>query len=161
MTELLPSIRNTARAIIVRQQRILLLRKQGGGRGERFALPGGGQEPGETLLDALDRECREEIGTAVEIGELLHVAEFNKLRDTQPPSRRHLVEFLFRCDVPDDYSPRNGDHPDKHQVGVVWAALDELQRLTLYPDYLSMCVAVLDGPQRPFYLGSFEDSATS
>src|SRR5210317_493790 len=98
--ELIPGIRNAARALIIRQDRILLLRKEGGGRGERYALPGGAQDPGENLRDALNRECEEEIGTAVDIGELLHVAEFFKLRDTQPPTRRHLVEFLFRCAVP-------------------------------------------------------------
>jgi ADP-ribose pyrophosphatase YjhB (NUDIX family) len=124
--ELAPDIRNAARALIIRRGRILLLRKEGGGRAERFALPGGAQDPGETLQAALNRECIEEIGTPVEIDDLIHVADFFKLRDTEPPSRRHVVEFLFRCSVPDDYSPRNGHHPDRHQVEVVWASVDEV-----------------------------------
>jgi hypothetical protein len=49
MAELIPEIRNAARALIVRQDKILLLRKEADGGGERFALPGGGQDPGESL----------------------------------------------------------------------------------------------------------------
>jgi len=137
MENLDPVIRNAARALIVRDDRILLLRKQGYSDGERFALPGGGQDPGETLREALLRECQEEIGTQVRIHDLIHVADYFKKRDTEPPSTRHLVEFLFRCEVPDAYAPMNGEHPDKHQVEVVWAQLDLLPGMPLYPRSLA------------------------
>jgi ADP-ribose pyrophosphatase YjhB (NUDIX family) len=138
MENLLPVIRNAARALIVRDDRILLLRKQGYSDGERFALPGGGQDPGETLRQALLRECQEEIGTRVLIHELIHVADYFKPRDTDPPSTRHLVEFLFRCEVQDTYTPMNGEHPDKHQVEVVWVQLDALPDMPLYPRSLAV-----------------------
>ena len=138
MENLLPEIRNAARALIVRDDRILLLRKQGYSDGERFALPGGGQDPGETLRQALLRECEEEIGARVLVHDLLHVADYFKVRDTDPPSTRHLVEFLFRCEVPDTYAPMNGEHPDKHQVEVVWAALDSLPDMPLFPRSLAL-----------------------
>ena len=138
MQNLLPVIRNAARALIVRDDRILLLRKAGYADGERFALPGGGQDPGETLQQALLRECREEIGTQVRIHDLVHVADYFKARDTNPPSTRHLVEFLFRCEVPDSYTPVNGEHPDKHQVEVVWTRLDSLPGMPLFPRSLAV-----------------------
>jgi ADP-ribose pyrophosphatase YjhB (NUDIX family) len=137
MENLDPVIRNAARALIVRDDRILLLRKQGYSDGERFALPGGGQDTGETLREALLRECQEEIGTQVRIHDLIHVADYFKKRDTEPPSTRHLVEFLFRCEVPDAYAPMSGEHPDKHQVEVVWAQLDLLPEMPLYPRSLA------------------------
>ena len=146
--------------MIIQQDRILLLRKQGGGRGERFALPGGAQEIGETLVDALNRECLEEIGTSVAVGELVHVAEFFKLRDTDPITRRHLVEFLFRCDVPPDYVPHHGHRPDKHQLEVVWAELDTVAKMPLFPQYLLTCIPQPHGAHRTLYLGSFEDHAS-
>jgi len=138
MENLLPEIRNAARALIVRDDRILLLRKQGYSDGERFALPGGGQDPGETLRQALLRECEEEIGARVVVHDLIHVADYFKVRDTDPPSTRHLVEFLFHCGVPDDYTPMNGAHPDKHQVEVVWAQLDALPDMPLFPRSLAV-----------------------
>ena len=153
MENLLPVIRNAARALIVRDGCLLLLRKDGGGRGERYALPGGAQDPGETLEQALQRECTEEIGVQVGVHDLLHVADYFKLRDTDPPSHKHLVEFLFKCSVPDDYTPRNGHHPDKHQVGVVWAALDDLQRMTLFPQSLASFIDSERTGGRGVYLG--------
>jgi ADP-ribose pyrophosphatase YjhB (NUDIX family) len=157
MAELIPDIRNAARALIIRQEKILLLRKEGGGRGERFALPGGAQDPGETLKEALNRECMEEIGTTVDVGDLIHVADFFKLRDTQPPTRRHLVEFLFQCNIADDYSPRNGYRPDKHQVEVVWADLSEVAQLPLFPQFLSTSIPTIKNADRNLYLGTFHD----
>jgi len=161
MIELSPEIRNAARALIIQQGRILLLRKQGGGRAERFALPGGAQDPGESLIDALNRECLEEIGSAVEMPELVHVADFIKLRDTQPPTHRHVVDFLFRCTLGDDYLPRNGPKPDRHQVEVLWVELAALQQTPLFPHYLSSCIPGLVDADRTFYLGKFDDQAAA
>ena len=160
MTDLQLPIRNAARAVIIRNRRILLLKKVGGNRPDRFALPGGAQDPGESLSAALQRECEEEIATRVEIGALVHVAEFCKLRDTEPPSRRHLVEFLFLCSVPDAYRAQSGHHPDKHQVDVVWLGLEELHSAPLFPAYLRDCLGDPASAEGLFYLGMFQDHAT-
>ncbi|MFC7359408.1 NUDIX hydrolase [Nocardioides astragali] len=50
------------------EESVLLVRQSYGDR--RWGLPGGAVEPGETILDALARECREELGVDVEIGPL-------------------------------------------------------------------------------------------
>jgi 8-oxo-dGTP pyrophosphatase MutT (NUDIX family) len=156
---LIPTIRNAARALIVSNQKILLLKKDGGGLSERYALPGGGQEAGETLVQALNRECMEEIGTHVDIHDLVHVADFFKLRDTEPPTTRHLVEFLFKCTVPDTYSPQSGLHPDKHQVDVVWASVEELQRIPLFPQSLAGYIVGKNSASSPVYLGTLNPDA--
>lgn len=153
MENLLPLVRNAARALIVRDDSLLLLKKDGGSRGERYALPGGAQDPGETLAGALQRECEEEIDSRVEILDLLHVADYFKQRDTVPPSTKHLVEFLFECRVPDDYQPRSGHHPDKHQVAVVWAPLRELSRLSLQPRSMAEYLGGLQPRDKRVYLG--------
>ena len=134
---LTPDIRNAVRAVIVRNDQVLLLKKAGGDRGERYALPGGAQNLGETLAQALSRECLEEIGSTVEIVDLMNVADHFKTRETDPPSTRHMVEFLFRCTVPDDYIAQNGIKPDKSQIDVVWVNLANLAAMRLYPETLS------------------------
>lgn len=136
MAPIIPPIRNAVRAVIRRDNSILLLRKDGYEQGERFALPGGGQDLGETLEQALNRECLEEIDTQVEIHDLVYVADYFKPRETTPQSTRHLVEFLFTCSVPADYVPRSGHHPDRHQVEVVWVGLDALAGMPLNPGSL-------------------------
>lgn len=94
--EIIPGVRNAVRAVVWRDDQLLLQHKKGYLDGsERFALPGGGQDSGETLEQALLRECREELGVELQIKGLLHVADFYKLRETIPPTRRHQVEFLY------------------------------------------------------------------
>jgi len=156
MESMVSPIRNAARALIRRDNNILLLRKDGYEGGERFALPGGGQDLGETLEQALNRECMEEIGTRVEIRDLVYVADTFKPRDTLPRSTRHLVEFLFACTVPDGYIPVNGHHPDKHQVEVVWARLDALADMPLYPRSLAPYLADSSESAGTVYLGTID-----
>ena len=131
-----PFIRNAARALIVRDGHVLLLRKDDAIKGERYTLPGGAQEVGETLQEALRRECREEIGAEVQIRDLVHVADYFKPRATTPPTIRQAVEFVFACDVPEDYQAGNGRRPDGHQVEVLWASLESLRGLRLLPHSL-------------------------
>ena len=155
-----PDIRNAVRAVIVSNDQMLLLKKTGGDRGERYALPGGAQNPGETLAQALERECLEEIGSAIEILGLMNVADHFKIRETDPPSTRHMVEFLFRCTVPDDYLAHNGSKPDRNQIDVVWVNLANLAEMPLYPESLSHWL--LEGVLRDtalypgIYLGTME-----
>ncbi len=156
MENLTPDIRNAVRAVIVRNDQVLLLKKTGGDRGERYALPGGAQNLGETLAQALKRECLEEIGSAVEIAALMNVADHFKTRETDLPSTRHMVEFLFRCTVPDDYVARNGIKPDKSQVDVVWVNLAKLSAMPLYPESLSHWLPDSILRETAVYLGIME-----
>jgi 8-oxo-dGTP diphosphatase len=56
-------IREAARALIVDpDQRVLLVRFEFPTSGTRWALPGGGIEPGESPVDAIRRELIEEVG---------------------------------------------------------------------------------------------------
>lgn len=133
---LIPGIRNAVRAVITRDDAVLLQRKIDDKGNERYALPGGAQEQGERLTEALQRECEEEIGTCVEVIDLLYVGDYFKIRDTSPPTTRQLLEFLFTCSVADDYQARNGPHPDKHQVDVEWVPVSRLPEINLVPaDY--------------------------
>lgn len=156
MTELAPGIRNGVRAVIVKDDRLLLIRKEYEDGSERHVLPGGSQDPGETLNDALQRECREEIGTEVSIRGLLYLADFFKPRDTQPITYRQQVEFLMHCDVPDEYVPHNGHRPDKHQASVAWIGADQLPNLNLFPSELQRLLEDLNLKSFPVYLGSIQ-----
>ena len=140
MTEtLIPGIRNAVRAVITRNDAVLLQRKVDDDGGERYALPGGAQEHGESLAQALQRECEEEIGTRVKVIDLIMVGDYFKLRNTHPPTTRQLVEFLFSCTVAPDYQACNGPRPDKHQVEVLWIPVMQLAEINLVPaDYADL-----------------------
>jgi 8-oxo-dGTP diphosphatase len=69
------NIRNFVKALIVQEGK-LLVTKNNDEEGEFYLCPGGGQEHGETFHETLQRECMEEIGQEVEIGELLFIREY-------------------------------------------------------------------------------------
>lgn len=69
-------IRNSAKAVIVQDGRLLVIRLEDQ-YGTAYVFPGGGQEKGEELKDAVARECLEEIGQAVNVG-LLHIRVYRK-----------------------------------------------------------------------------------
>ena len=68
-------IRNSVKAIIIRDGK-LLCNKNKDDRGVFYCVPGGGQEYQENLHDAVVRECYEEIGARIEVGELLFVRDY-------------------------------------------------------------------------------------
>lgn len=136
---LIPGIRNAVRAVITRDDAVLLQRKVDDDGSERYALPGGAQEQGESLTEALQRECEEEIGTRVNVIDMFMVGDYFKQRNTTPPTTRQLVEFLFNCTVEPDYQACNGPRPDKHQVEVIWVPVMQLAEINLVPsDYAGL-----------------------
>jgi 8-oxo-dGTP diphosphatase len=68
--------------------RVLLLKASYGD--EAWGLPGGALDPGETIHEGLQRECREELGAEVGIQYLSGVYSHARVRS-------HA--FIFRCDL--------------------------------------------------------------
>ncbi len=152
------SIRNTVRAMVIRQQSLLLIKKQDEIQGLRYCLPGGAQLPGETIIEALQRECLEEINTTVQVEKCLHLADFFKSRvfdDQRPP--RHQLEIIFLASVSNDYVPCMGIAPDKHQLSVEWVDFQALQGYTFSPAYLSGILPPKSQTRETdIYLGAFK-----
>jgi len=134
MSDLSSSIRNSAKAIIIRDGCVLLIRINDKD-GEWYVLPGGGQRLGETLQEAVRRECMEEADIDVQVGQLRLVREYIAKNHGAPECNRHVhrVEFMFECKIDGDAVPDNGKRPDSNQIGLVWVPLDDLTTYELYP----------------------------
>ncbi|MDD2521704.1 MAG: NUDIX domain-containing protein [Anaerolineaceae bacterium] len=147
-------LRNSVKAVIIDDGKILLLQKDNG-KGGYTVLPGGGQEFGETLHQALKREVFEEIGAKIKIGKLLHIREyFSEKHDYALEDREiHQVEFFFKCKLVEAYKPKNGHFPDPHQKEVVWVSLDKLDEANFYPTALRKILPDLKHNDAPIYLG--------
>ena len=84
-------------AIIIEQDRVVLVKRAHPPLAGEWSIPGGALEIGETLRQAAAREALEEAGIVVEVGELLGVYD-RILRDDDGRIRYHyvLVDFLCR-----------------------------------------------------------------
>jgi ADP-ribose pyrophosphatase YjhB (NUDIX family) len=147
-------VRNSAKAVIVRDGCLLAIRHTDG-EGIWHSLPGGGQEPGETLTEACRRECWEEVCADVSVGSLLFIREYIGAHHefARFDTDRHYVEFLFWCEIPPDAEPALGSHPDTRQIGVSWLPLSNLEEFRLYPRVLHTLLKNGVPLGEPVYLG--------
>jgi len=148
------SVRTAARAVVVREGRLLaiIMRDR---EGEFFILPGGGQRHGETLAEALRRETNEEIGVALEPGPVLYVREYIGKNHGFAREHQHFhqVEVVFRCELPPGAQVGAGYEHDRKQVGVTWLELAKLGECRFFPAFLKKCVRGGDLAVEPLYWG--------
>ncbi len=147
-------IRNSAKALIVKDGKLLCTKNEDM-FGTFYLLPGGGQEKGETLQEALKRECMEEISAEVDIGELKFIREYiGKNHEFKEwDSEIHQVEFIFVCTIKPGSKIGNGIVPDSMQTGVEWLEISNLGACRLYPKTLSTLVSSDGGFSGKIYLG--------
>lgn len=128
------------------------------GGSDWYGFPGGGQRPGETLIDALRREVAEETGCLVEPIRLLWVRELIIALRPQLPfdPEDHAIEFMFESRLIDDAGAPT--EADTDQVGTVWLSAEDVATAEFYPRELSSTVAgFLHGePPGPVYRGDVE-----
>ena len=128
------TFRVSCKAIIVEDDRLLAIHLRDDAT-EFFYLPGGGQEFGETVEEALERECREEIGCGVVTRELLFVRDYFGWAHefSHIEGHIHQVELMFLCDIRPGERPTTTQVPDAMQIGYVWLPLDDLLDARFYP----------------------------
>jgi len=127
-------IRNSAKAIIIEKGKILVMRARDT-EGDWYLLPGGGQEPTESLEDTLNRECIEEVNVHIEIGPLRFIREYfsSNHEFAAIDHDAHQIEFMFVCKLREGEVPSIGSVPDKDQSGIEWIELKQLEKYRLYP----------------------------
>ncbi len=136
------------RAAIVRDDHILLV-EYGAGWEPHFNLPGGSTEAGETLVEALRREVREETRAEIVIGRLLCVLDFNDHHPAYVPGTPPVLEFIFACTLADGSEPHLPDHPDPHQTAVRWLTVEQLPHIPLRPKIGAQLQALLLDRDQP------------
>ena len=107
----MPKAAEVVAALIWRGDRFLACQRPAHkARGLLWEFVGGKVEPGETKEEALVRECREELGVTVRVGEV-----FTELTHVYPDLTVHLT--LFHAAIPEG-EPRKLEHNDLRWITV-------------------------------------------
>ncbi|HET6532676.1 MAG TPA: (deoxy)nucleoside triphosphate pyrophosphohydrolase [Actinoplanes sp.] len=116
-----PSLRVIVAAIIIVDGRVLAGERSAPPEvAGRWEFPGGKVEPGETDAQALARECLEELGVRVAVGE--------RVGPDVPLAHGRAVLRVFRVTLLDGDVPRALEH-----TAMRWLATDELTTVRWLP----------------------------
>lgn len=123
-------------ALIIENNHVLLLRYNYSGN-DVFALPGGNPDPGETLVQAVERELNEELGIDTEIGEMLMAGEV-----LLSPTKEDVLHCVFQAQIIGGIPMLNPSQTSALEVS--WKPISSLSLLNLYPN-LGRCIASMTG----------------
>lgn len=130
-----PKIRSSAKAIILRDGKLLLQRCLFPGENEEcYLFPGGGQKFGEPLSETLRREVLEEVGADVKVGRLVWIRDYISMNhEFNDEENVHQLEHYFLAELTSEPDSARVTHPDSVQVGTDWIELKNIADLNLYP----------------------------
>lgn len=145
----MPEVQVAVGAVVVHDDRLLLVRRGSGPGAGRWSVPGGRVRLGETMHEAVVREVAEETGLDVVVGEFLGWVERIGPPGADPPEY-HYVILDFAASPLDPGQPvRAGDDA----AGAAWVDLGDLGDLDLVDGLVEFLrdVGVLGAP-RPWTL---------
>lgn len=120
--------------VLIRNNKILVQRDK---NGTEYALPGGHVKIGESSIDTLIREYKEETGADISCKRLLWVEEFfwewNKVK-TNTIAFYYLIELQNDNNIPDDMDFVS--QKDNCDVLLGWMPLDKLSEIIIYPSFI-------------------------
>lgn len=127
------NIRNSARAIIIQDGHLLTI-PTALPYGTCHFLPGGGQDHGETLEEAVVRECEEELGLHVRAERLVYVREYiaSTHQYAEDDAPLHQIDHIFYCSI-QGKSDRERQL-DEGQCGIRWLPIDQLRDVLFFPE---------------------------
>jgi ADP-ribose pyrophosphatase YjhB (NUDIX family) len=112
-------------AVIIQEDRVLLVKRGSPPLLGEWSLPGGMVELGETLRAAAEREAREETGLVVKAGEVIEVLD-RIIPGKNAAPQYHYVLIDFLCAVEGGELHAGGDAAD-----IRWASENQLAKFKL------------------------------
>lgn len=137
------NIRHRVAGIYARGGNILLVKHRKAGR-EYYLLPGGGQETGESAVEALQREWYEELSLKVTVGPFLFCGESVPAE----PRRTQVFQMVFQIEAIE------GNITVKREgalAGFDWVPVNRIDEIAFFPDCLPQVKAFCRGEDFAMY----------
>lgn len=127
-------VRIRCTGLIIENNSVLLVEYDD--NGIHYNLPGGGLEPGETIIEGVAREVFEETTAEVEVGPLALIYEFSphKQSGDYDENAQHGLHLIFECTLKNRSIPKLPEYPDPNQTAVKWIPIEELDSILLIPN---------------------------
>ena len=123
--------RVAVRAVLLHENRLLLVNAWADPARTLWCAPGGGVERGQSLPENLMRELYEETGLTISVGPPCLINEFHN-----PADGFHQVEVFFRCKLVAGALSETWEDPEKIVHRRRWVSEAEARALDLKPDSL-------------------------
>lgn len=118
--------------VIIRDDKILLIRKARGAYTGKLDLPGGGFEHRETPIECVTREINEEAGVTVKSVKLMDVFSFNvQWNDADDVEDLHHLGVMFEVECNDELIKEDADGLDS--LGSAWYDISSLSEDLVSP----------------------------
>lgn len=125
------SPRLAVRALIMQEDRLLLVNAFPGDVDDLWCAPGGGVEKNASLPDNLAREVWEETGLRIAVGAPCLINEFHN-----PADRFHQVDLYFRCTIIDGALDDTWQDPEAIVTRRRFFSRAEMAQIRYKPDSL-------------------------
>lgn len=150
---LAPKHRIRAAGIIVQDDHVLLIKVKDF-TGEYWIPPGGGLEACDLhTKDCVKRECLEEVGLEVQVGELLCVREF-----LETTKNRYNAEFFYHIEQFEGQPHTDnlaGLNDEEFIQSVEWVPVTSLAAIRTFPTDLTAVVDLVSHKVASIHLGSY------
>ena len=149
-------IRSTAKAVIIKDGKILLNKCEDKHNGDYYSLPGGGQNQYETLHEAVVRECLEETGYTIIPEKFSALCEEicmdEKFRENYP-GYSHKMYHIFICKLTNEKFKKPTEK-DSMQINTEWVEIESIKKVKILPKLFGENFQGILNNTAPIFLGS-------
>ncbi len=129
-------------AVIIEHGRILLVKRANEPNKGKWSVPGGLVRVGETLIDALKREVREEVGVEIEVDDVACVSE-EIFRNGEVRFHYVIIDFFARI--------VDGDtRPGSDAEEIKWVPIHEVDKIEAVDFVKELIKSISKGREKIF-----------
>jgi len=129
-------------AVIIEQDRILLVKRANEPNKGKWSVPGGLVRTGESLIDALKREIREEVGVEIEVDDVACVGE-EIFRNGEVRFHYVIIDFFARI-------IEGCVRPGSDAQEIKWVPINEVDKIETVDFVKELVSSISKGRERIF-----------